>query len=106
MLMETRMISLLGSQMILRFVVSLCRIHILLDSPQDVELVHARLTTLENLRLERFAAHLQHLCLRENFLSHLDPQLFHLLTKLEELDLYDNRLKSVGDALNALTELA
>jgi protein phosphatase 1 regulatory subunit 7 len=73
---------------------------------QDVELVHARLATLENLRLGRFAAHLERLCLRENFLSHLDPEVFHLLKKLKDLDLYDNRLKSVGDALNNMTELS
>jgi protein phosphatase 1 regulatory subunit 7 len=31
---------------------------------------------------------------------------FHLLTKLEELDLYDNKIKDVGDALDKLSDLS
>jgi hypothetical protein len=72
---------------------------------QDIELVHARLASIDNLRLDRFAPYLKRLCLRENFLSALDTGVFNLLTKLEELDFYDNKLKSVGDALNTMSEL-
>ena len=72
---------------------------------QEIELVHSRLQSLDNLRLARFGTHLKKLCLRQNFLAHLDPEIFGVLTNLEELDLYDNRLKHVNDELDALTEL-
>lgn len=45
------------------------------------------------------------MCLRQNFISYLDPEVFHLLTNLEELDFYDNKLKTVGDALDKLENL-
>ena len=67
--------------------------------------MHSRLKTLDNLRLERFAAHLKRLGLRQNFISHLDPDVFGPLTKLEELDFYDNKIKHVGTALNTMTDL-
>lgn len=67
--------------------------------------MHARIKSTDNLRLSRFAPHLRKLCLRENFLSILDPDVFLLFEKLEELDLYDNQLKSVGDALNKMDKL-
>jgi protein phosphatase 1 regulatory subunit 7 len=44
--------------------------------------------------------------LRQNFISVLDPEVFHLLTQLEELDLYDNKIKSVDDALDKLSGLS
>jgi protein phosphatase 1 regulatory subunit 7 len=72
---------------------------------QDLELVHSRLATLEKLRLPRFAASLKRLCLRQNFITKLDPDIFGTLTNLEELDLYDNQLKTVGGALDRLTNL-
>ncbi|KAF9450342.1 L domain-like protein [Macrolepiota fuliginosa MF-IS2] len=56
--------------------------------------------SLANLHLPRFAAYLRKLCLRQNLISHLDPEVFHQLTLLEELDLYDNKIKHVGDALD------
>lgn len=49
---------------------------------------------------------LKRLCLRQNHISNLDPDALSTLTELEELDLYDNRLKHVGDALNTLSNLA
>jgi protein phosphatase 1 regulatory subunit 7 len=55
--------------------------------------------------LQRFAGHLRRLCLRQNVVSFLDPEVFHQLQKLEELDLYDNKIKAVGDALNQLSSL-
>lgn len=67
--------------------------------------MHARLSSLTNLRLHRFAKHLRKLCLRQNAISHLDPEIFRPLTQLEELDLYDNKLKTVGDALNDMSAL-
>ncbi|KIK63124.1 hypothetical protein GYMLUDRAFT_72356 [Collybiopsis luxurians FD-317 M1] len=69
------------------------------DETEDLELVHSRIGSLKELRLARFANHLKRLCLRQNHISFLDPEVFHLLTKLEELDLYDNKIKDPGHAL-------
>lgn len=67
--------------------------------------MHSRLFSLESLRLSRFAAHLQRLCLRQNFIATLDPEVFSRLSRLVDLDLYDNKIRHVGDALNNLKEL-
>ena len=67
--------------------------------------MHVRIGSLAHMRLPRFAAHLKRMCLRQNFISELDPEVFHLLTMLEELDFYDNKLKSVGEALDKLGNL-
>ncbi|KAF5377339.1 hypothetical protein D9757_008022 [Collybiopsis confluens] len=75
------------------------------DETEDLELVHSRLGSLDELRLSRFANHLKRLCLRQNHISFLDPQVFHLLIKLEELDLYDNKIKDPGSAMEKLSNL-
>lgn len=75
------------------------------DDTEELELVHGRIGSLDNLRLYRFSGHLRKLCLRQNFISHLDSETLHQLTKLEELDLYDNKVKTVGDALDKLSSL-
>ncbi|KAH9037872.1 L domain-like protein [Lactarius pseudohatsudake] len=75
------------------------------DETEELDLVHSRLFSLDRLRLPRFAAHLQKLCLRQNFISTLDPEVFSLLINLVELDLYDNKVKHVGDAVNNLSAL-
>lgn len=67
--------------------------------------MHARLSSLAPLRLQRFAGHLRRLCLRQNAVSFLDPEVFSQLQELDELDLYDNKIKTVGDALNQLSSL-
>lgn len=67
--------------------------------------MHARLSSLAPLRLQRFAGHLRRLCLRQNAISFLDSEVFRQLQKLEELDLYDNKIKTIGDALDELTSL-
>jgi protein phosphatase 1 regulatory subunit 7 len=72
---------------------------------KELDLVHSRLSSLERLRLTRFATHLQKLCLRQNFIVNLDPEIFTHLTKLVDLDLYDNKIRHIGDALNNLKEL-
>ncbi|KAJ7052634.1 hypothetical protein C8F01DRAFT_1170675 [Mycena amicta] len=76
------------------------------DETEDLELVHLRIGSLAPLRLPRFAAHLKKLCLRQNFISRLDPEIFHTLTKLQELDLYDNKVKHLDDSLDNLSELS
>ncbi|TFY76062.1 hypothetical protein EWM64_g7948 [Hericium alpestre] len=76
------------------------------DDTKELDLVHSRISALDNLHLERFAASLEKLCLRQNFISYLDPAVFGRLTKLEELDLYDNKLKSIGNAIDSLSSLS
>lgn len=73
---------------------------------KDLELVHSRIGSLDELRLARFSSHLKRLCLRQNHISFLDPEVFHLLSKLEELDLYDNKIKDPGHALDKLSNLS
>ena len=51
------------------------------------------------MRLPRFGPYLQKLCLRQNQIAHLEPDIFHHLTNLDELDFYDNKIKHVGRAL-------
>jgi protein phosphatase 1 regulatory subunit 7 len=72
---------------------------------QDIDLVHARLHTLANLRLPRFGVHLKRLCLRQNFIAEVGDEDVGPLEKLEELDLYDNKLKGVGSALDKMKDL-
>ncbi|PPR05748.1 hypothetical protein CVT24_006687 [Panaeolus cyanescens] len=75
------------------------------DETEELELLHSRIGSLDELRLPRFAPSLRRLCLRQNFISTLDPQTFHQLTKLEDLDLYDNKIKQLGDALDQCKSL-
>jgi len=71
---------------------------------KEIELLHLRIGSLSPLQLERFGS-LKRLCLRQNSISFIDPTTFHRLTLLEELDLYDNKLKSLGDALDKCSNL-
>ncbi len=74
---------------------------------QDIELIHSRLSsnTISKLGLQRFGGHLKRLCLRQNFITHVDPEVFGALKKLEDLDFYDNKIKHVGAALNNMSDL-
>ncbi|KAF8625562.1 hypothetical protein AX15_005326 [Amanita polypyramis BW_CC] len=75
------------------------------DETDDLELMHLRIGSLASLRLPRFARHLKRLCLRQNVITHLDPEIFHALSNLEELDLYDNKIRHLGNALDKLSNL-
>lgn len=75
------------------------------DETTELDLWDMRITSLAPLRLQRFAGHLTRLVLRKNLIQELDPEIFQPLTKLEHLDLYDNKIKHVGDALNNLISL-
>ena len=74
---------------------------------QDIELINSRLNSnsLQHLGLPRFGGHLKRLCLRQNLISHIEPEMFDALTQLEEIDLYDNKIKHVGTALNNMSNL-
>ncbi|KAL0570211.1 protein phosphatase regulatory subunit Sds22 [Marasmius crinis-equi] len=76
------------------------------DETEELELIHSRIGSLDELRLPRFAPYLKKLCLRQNHISVLDPEVFQQLTKLEELDFYDNKIKDVGTAFNELSKLS
>ncbi|KZS92389.1 putative SDS22-protein phosphatase 1 regulatory subunit 7 [Sistotremastrum niveocremeum HHB9708] len=71
---------------------------------QSIELINARLSSdsLLNLDLPRFALSLNQLCLRQNLITHLQPSVFSPLHALQDLDLYDNKLKDIDDALDNL----
>ncbi|KAH7884510.1 hypothetical protein F5I97DRAFT_1890018 [Phlebopus sp. FC_14] len=66
------------------------------DDTEELEVVNQRVKSLESFKLKRFAGHLKRLCLRQNAISALDLGMFEQLTKLEELDLYDNKIKTEG----------
>jgi len=76
------------------------------DDTAEIELIHSRLQSLQNLRLPRFGPNLHKLCLRQNHISHLDPSTFGHLTELEELDLYDNKIKHVDDGLDECKKMS
>jgi len=74
------------------------------DDTEDLEVIHSRLTSTTPLRLPRFT-NLKRLCLRQNVISALPESDFGSLTELEELDLYDNKVKELGDGLRSCTQL-
>lgn len=74
-------------------------------SVQEIDLIHSRIKSVANLGLVRFAGHLNRLCLRQNHIRLIDSEIIGALVNLEDLDLYDNKIKEVGDALSTLTKL-
>jgi len=76
------------------------------DETEEIELIHSRLSSISHLGLPRFAPYLRKLCLRQNHISVLDPEVLNKLEALEELDVYDNKIKSVDDALITLSKLS
>ncbi|THH31449.1 hypothetical protein EUX98_g2745 [Antrodiella citrinella] len=74
------------------------------DDQEEINLIHSRLKSTAKLGLQRFTQ-LKKLCLRQNHIPSLDPEAFRPLTELEELDFYDNGLKTIGDALDECTKL-
>lgn len=74
------------------------------DTEEVLDLGHLRLTTTKRLGLQRFAPHLKRLCLRQNLLTKIRSKDIGILTKLEDLDLYDNSIEKVS-GLDELTKL-
>lgn len=72
---------------------------------QDIDLVHSRLKSISTLGLQRFGPTLKRLCLRQNNIKDLDPEVMKALENLSELDMYDNKIKDLGDALNSLVNV-
>lgn len=56
-------------------------------------------------KCQELVGNLKKLCLRQNLIATLDPEIFSALTALEELDLYDNKLKGVDGALEGCTSM-
>ena len=96
------------------YVSALCRYIALYPDPssplllllQDLELTHLQLvnTSLPPLHLPRFGSFLKRLCLRQNRLTSLEPDIFEALTQLEDLDFYDNRINHL-EGFEKLTKL-
>jgi protein phosphatase 1 regulatory subunit 7 len=77
----------------------------LLVSTQEIDLARSRLASCAHLGLPRFGEYLKNLCLRGNYITTLENDAFGPLENLEELDLYDNRIKQLGDALDGRQSL-
>ncbi|KAI7898728.1 uncharacterized protein BX663DRAFT_564532 [Cokeromyces recurvatus] len=71
------------------------------DDAEDIDCIHMRVTSIPNLRLERFN-NLQSICLRQNLI--IDIEGLDSLSQLKELDLYDNKISHMR-GLNNLTQL-
>ena len=67
--------------------------------------MHSRLKTISALGLQRFGPTLTRLCLRQNNIKALDPDVMKALVNLTELDMYDNKIKDVGEALDSLVNI-
>lgn len=67
--------------------------------------MHSRLKTISTLGLERFGPTLKRLCLRQNHIKTLDLEVMKALVNLTELDMYDNKIKDVGEALDLLVNI-
>ncbi|SCU97645.1 LAFA_0G12464g1_1 [Lachancea sp. 'fantastica'] len=77
------------------------------DLPEDteaVELVHLRIQSIEDLELHRFQ-HLKTLCLRQNLIESMSEVEVLPAATMEEIDLYDNKIKHISSSVNRLTEL-
>jgi protein phosphatase 1 regulatory subunit 7 len=61
--------------------------------PEDIDLVHCRISSLPALRLERFTK-VQRLCLRQNAISSIDLPA-NVRATLQELDFYDNLISHI-----------
>ena len=72
---------------------------------QEVDLIHSRLKSISSLGLQRFGPTLTRLCLRQNHIKILDPEVMKALVNLSELDMYDNKIKDVGEALDSLVNV-
>ncbi|KAG8827992.1 hypothetical protein FRB91_003743 [Serendipita sp. 411] len=75
------------------------------DDTEEIDLAKSRLASCAHLGIPRFANHLKNLCLRANYLSSIEPEVFGPLVNLEEIDFYDNRLKALGNALDGKQSL-
>lgn len=71
---------------------------------ESIDLIHCRISHLHSLKLERFTK-LRRLCLRQNQIKKLEELPTALKEEIEELDVYDNLIKKVGNALEGFERL-
>jgi protein phosphatase 1 regulatory subunit 7 len=73
------------------------------DDTEYLELVHLKIRSMEDLNLGRFKQ-LKSLVLRQNLLDSMG-EVKHVPDEIEELDLYDNRIKHISSHVNDKTGL-
>lgn len=71
---------------------------------ESIDLIHCRISHLHSLKLERFTK-LRRLCLRQNQIKKLEELPSALKEEIEELDVYDNLIKKIGNALEGFERL-
>ncbi|TDL25510.1 L domain-like protein [Rickenella mellea] len=74
------------------------------DGEEEVDFNHLRLQSI-HLRRINWHENIKKLCLRQNQITILEPEVFKLLPNLQDLDLYDNKIKEIGDSLSDQREL-
>ncbi|SCU90349.1 LAME_0E08152g1_1 [Lachancea meyersii CBS 8951] len=77
------------------------------DWPEDteiVDLVHLRIRSMEDLELQRFPQ-LKTLCLRQNLIESMSEVEVLPAATMEDIDLYDNKIKHISSSVNRLTGL-
>lgn len=77
------------------------------ELPEDVEaieLVHLRIQSMEDLNLYRFYR-LRALCLRQNLIESMSEVDVLPIETMEDIDLYDNRIKHISSNINKLVNL-
>lgn len=75
------------------------------ETTEEIQLVHCKIQSLEALNLYKFK-NLKNLCLRTNLIESIsDLESLSLYNTIEEIDLYDNRIKHISKYVNKLTNL-
>lgn len=74
------------------------------DDTLYIDLIHLKITSLEDLNLSRFTE-LESLCLRQNLIESLNGLKTVKSDKIEELDFYDNRINHISSQVNEFTGL-
>lgn len=74
------------------------------DDTQVINLVHLKIRSLEDLKLYRFKR-LTTLCLRQNLIESVSEVEVLPVETIEDLDLYDNRIKHISSNVNKLVNL-
>lgn len=74
------------------------------DDTENIYLVHLKIRALEDLNLIRFTK-LNSLCLRENLIESISEVDSLPVETMEDIDLYDNRIKHISKYINKLINL-
>lgn len=74
------------------------------DDTENIELVHLRIGSLEELNLTRFHQ-LKYLCVRQNFIESISEVDVLPDDTVEDLDFYDNKIKHISKYINKFMNL-